>query len=352
MADFAELLEKLSTKAGDHEAGSAKKKCPEKCPPVIIVMVARADDASTLTGITVELSGATSAKKSTGGDGMAKFDPVKPGKHLIKLVFTDPQQKEYIALGPHVESVADGSTATVLLQLKPKPSLDVTVVLNKGGTKTAVDDVKVVLTGPSPDKKSDDKKSTKPSGIVRFEKVAPGRYTVEARLTDKQAEDYAAPAAVKLTLTDKNEKITIDLVPTEANAVRITKLDKWFVPGNESCDIAYILEGPRSAADRLIAETDRPKPVRLGTFRNASPRRSVTDAMADVPAKTSASGMKLVRSDGNVPVLVCTAPLEPSQTLVVAFAATVLSVMPAMLCGVLLITHLPGRIPIDRSPSW
>ena len=97
MADFSKLLEKLRKEATAHDVGSAKAKCPLKCQPAIFVLVARADNASSQSGIPVEISGATKANKTTDGDGMAKFDPVKPGRHNIKLALTeeDPVIKPY-----------------------------------------------------------------------------------------------------------------------------------------------------------------------------------------------------------------------------------------------------------------
>jgi len=53
--------------------------------------------------------------------------------------------------------------------------------------------------------------------------------------------------------TDQTHTITVrKRLP--APAIRITKLDKWFIPGQESCDIDYALEGVKERADKVDFE--------------------------------------------------------------------------------------------------
>ncbi|MGC8792281.1 MAG: LysM peptidoglycan-binding domain-containing protein [Bryobacteraceae bacterium] len=53
--------------------------------------------------------------------------------------------------------------------------------------------------------------------------------------------------------TDQSHTIIVrKLLPPPA--VSITKLDKWFIPGQEICDIHYYVEGPRERADKVDVE--------------------------------------------------------------------------------------------------
>jgi len=53
--------------------------------------------------------------------------------------------------------------------------------------------------------------------------------------------------------TDQTHTITIrKRLPVPA--ISITKLDKWFIPGQETCDIEYSLEGIKERADKVDFE--------------------------------------------------------------------------------------------------
>ncbi len=60
-----------------------------------------------------------------------------------------------------------------------------------------------------------------------------------------------------------------------ATAIRITKLDKWFIPGQENCDIGYALEGVKERADKVDFEVyashyAKAKPAASGHFLSFS----------------------------------------------------------------------------------
>ncbi len=48
--------------------------------------------------------------------------------------------------------------------------------------------------------------------------------------------------------------IKVKRLPRPQNAIAITKLDKWFIPSSETCDISYQLEGLKETADRVAFE--------------------------------------------------------------------------------------------------
>lgn len=278
MPTFGDLLDKLEKEATTRDAGGAKEKCPKRTKPAIFVMVGRSDDASPLSGVSVEIAGSTRATKTTGGDGLAKFDPVKPGGHTIKLALTADQQKKFTDPTPGQVIVPQGCTATQLLLVDPKPNLEVTVMLKTTGWSKPLEGISIDLAGQQ------QVSTVKPTGIAKFEYLKPGAYKVEAKLTDPQKKEYVAPPAQTINIQPgKNAKLTIELVPTEANTVKITALPRWFIPTVEACDLGFALTGRKANADKLALEIYASNHVELNQWNDGLP---TFRPLPDVPVYT------------------------------------------------------------------
>lgn len=278
MANFDALLNRLNKMAADRDATCAVESCPKKNKPAIFVIVARSNDASALSGVSVEISGSTSAKKTTGGDGLAKFDPVKAGNHTIKLVLTDEQKKKFTEPAPGKVIVPMGWSETQLLVVDPKPNLEVTVVLKKPDGTKPLDGISIDLAGQQ------QVTSTKPKGLAKFEYLKPGTYKVQAKLTADQAKEYFAPPPQTVVIeAGKDAKLTVELLPAEANTVKITKLPRWFLPTIEACDLGYELAGRKATADRLALEVYASNHVELDQWNDGLP---TFRPLPDVPVYT------------------------------------------------------------------
>lgn len=186
MPTFADLLQNLQQQASTRDCGGPKEKCPKKTKPALFVMVASADGTA-LSGVNVEISGAAKSKKSTGGDGIARFDPTKAGGYLVKAVLTDDQAKKYLPPPITQVMVPQGQTATLGLSAPPLPFLQ--VIVDRSDTHAVVAGMKVQLTGPATLEGS-----TAPnSGMATFNNLKPGRYEVKLAFTDAQLKDFMVP---------------------------------------------------------------------------------------------------------------------------------------------------------------
>jgi hypothetical protein len=167
--------------------GTVAENCPlDKKPAAIWVHVV--DDR----GIDVGKVGATNdgVEKPTAEDsGTAKFDPVDPGPHTIDLSpLTSDLQSRFEKLPAPTErkiKVAPGEIAYVPYQFARKPTLKVKVV-KKGEETRLFTGATVTLTGP-------ESPPAKPTteGIADFKTVAAGKYTVNVKLSDEDAKNFA-----------------------------------------------------------------------------------------------------------------------------------------------------------------
>ena len=191
MADFKKLFDKLEKDAEQRDTCTAKEKCPKKRKPAIFVLVARADNAEPVSGVDVDVSKPTKQKKSTGGDGTAKFDPAKLGGHVVRFNLSPELAKKYSPLASREVSTTEEKTTTLLVMLAPMPSLQ--VVVERSDTHEVIPGAKVGLTGPEPLNGS-----TAPgSGMANFDRLKPGRYDAKITLTEEQLKTLQAPVSVK-----------------------------------------------------------------------------------------------------------------------------------------------------------
>ena len=194
MADFKKLFDKLEKDAEKRDTCTAKEKCPKKRKPAIFVLVARADNAEPVSGVDVDVSKPTKQKKSTGGDGTAKFDPAKLGGHVVRFNLSPELAKKYMPLASREVSTSSEKTTTLLVLLAPMPSLQ--VVVERSDTHAVIAGAKVDLTGPEPLNGS-----TAPgSGMATFDRLKTGRYDAKITLTAEQLKTLQAPVSVKKTV--------------------------------------------------------------------------------------------------------------------------------------------------------
>jgi hypothetical protein len=66
----------------------------------------------------------------------------------------------------------------------------------------------------------------------------------------------------------------------QAPSVLITELSRWFIPRTENCDIAYSLDGPQTAADKLTLEVYGSNHPELADWNGGLPKFK---ALADAP---------------------------------------------------------------------
>ncbi len=205
MADFATLFAKLDKQASDRDADCPTGKCPRKTPG-LIVMVAHADTTATVAGVEIDVSKPTSQKKSTDGDGLAKFTPAKLGSHVLRINLSKDLAKKYSPLASREISTTDGKTSTVLLLLQPLPSLD--VVLQRSGGGSAIGGADVELSGPETLKQST------VQGVAKFAVLKPGRYDVKITLNKAHLEWAVAPALEKkVVVVGQANTLTVQVHP-------------------------------------------------------------------------------------------------------------------------------------------
>lgn len=294
MGTLADLQNSLNSEAGNRNAGGATQNCPKADKPAIFVLVGRSDTMAAVSGVSVEISGATKESKNTAGDGLARFDPVKKGKHKIKAKLTDTQLQDFLPPDDGAVTVGAGDVGTHMILLGGKPNLEVTVMLKQGDWKNPLPDIVVEL------EKGTEKTSAKPSGLAKFTKVKPGKYTVRVKLTPEQEKKYVACEPAKVTLTaGVDAKLTLELVPAVSNAIRITRLSRWFVPGHESCDLGYKLEGRKYAADKVELEVHASNYCELNGWNDGLP---TFKPLADTPVFTQSFGGKNVDEKADVKI--------------------------------------------------
>lgn len=206
MADFAKLYAKLDKQASEHDVDIAKVKCPKKQKPAIYVMLAREDTDDAVTGVEVDISKPTSSKKKTDGEGMAKFDPAKVGNHVARFKLTSDLEKRYFKPSSRTVTTSQGKTSTLLVLLRPLPSLEV-IVRRSDGTQGFLGDVVVELSGPGKLKQT----TAHGSGSAKFPLLKPARYKVKVTLTKTHLEWAVAPGmeAKEVTFDQDNKLIVL-----------------------------------------------------------------------------------------------------------------------------------------------
>lgn len=191
MSAFSDLFDRLSQNATTRDAGTATESCPKKRKPAVFVLVARADNAATVSGVSVELSKPTSQKKTTDGDGLARFDPAKPGRHNVTIKLTPEQEKTYAPVDVRTVTAGGETTATVIVLLSPLPSFQ--VVVEQADNHSPIGGIKVQIES----KKSKLDGTTAPrSGIATFDRIPLGTYTVSLALTDDQKRQFILPKPI------------------------------------------------------------------------------------------------------------------------------------------------------------
>ena len=209
MADFASLYAKLDKQAEDHDVDIAKVKCPKKQKPAIYVMLAREDTDDAVTGVEVDISKPTSSKKKTDGEGMAKFDPAKVGNHVARFKLTSDLEKHYFKPSSRTVTTSQGKTSTLLVMLRPLPSLEV-IVRRSDGSQGFLGDVAVELSGPGKLKQT----TAHGSGSAKFPQLKPASYKVKLTLTKTHLEWAVAPGMeVKEVTFDQDNKLIVLVHP-------------------------------------------------------------------------------------------------------------------------------------------
>lgn len=213
MADYATLYSKLSKEATDHDAETAKEKCPKKQKPAIYAMVANSVTDDGVKGVEVDVGKPTSATKKTDGDGLAKFDGAKVGSHGIAFKLSSDLAKKFVAPPSRSCATSQGKTSTVLVLLDPLPSFKVRVEQSDNGALFG--GVVVELSGTDKLKQT----TVQGTGEATFATLKPGKYTVKLTLTKTQLDHFSAPGLYRqvVAVGQTNELVVRVNTRTKAN---------------------------------------------------------------------------------------------------------------------------------------
>lgn len=213
MGKFDKILSKVDKDASTRDAGVAKQKCPLGKKPAIFLAVAHGNTGDGVSSIKVDVSKPTTKTLTTGGDGEAKADPAKKGKHNFQVLLTDEQKKKYATPAPISMATATGKTSVVFFILEPLPTLLVEVKDEKGA---AVNGVRV-RAGLLPE-------MTTASGKADFAGVASGAYRVTLTIP-KPLETKVEVSARGQVLATFEPGYTlgwdVDLVPGDAKSFQV-----------------------------------------------------------------------------------------------------------------------------------
>ncbi|MFO1446731.1 MAG: FlgD immunoglobulin-like domain containing protein [Opitutaceae bacterium] len=234
-------------------------------------------------------------ESSSKPNGTWEFKKLHPGTVVIEARLSAEDRQKY-GVGTSTKEHLLTETPqpnSAEVEVLPNPNLDVTVVFKKdGGELLPVSDVEVIVGAEPP------KKTSKPGGVAKFEKLKPGTYRVDVKLTEAQQSEYFAPEPTQVELIAGTDgKVTLELAPAEANAIRITKLSRWFIPQLETLDLSYRLEGRSRAADQVAMEVWASNYCELDSWSRGLPKFKL---LADTPVFTHAFAAEQAKEKASV----------------------------------------------------
>ena len=184
MPTAEDLRKKLDDKASSRDQGRTAEKCPKKNPPVLFVMVADKVTFDPISGAEVDIG---YAKQTSGGDGIATFDPAKPANTtVVRTKLTEKQLEKYLPVPSEEVSVPPGTSTTKLVWATPLPTLSVKVV-QRGNPSRVFTNAKVKVTaGPQ---FGGTEKPTNTTGIADFGQAKRGGYSIQITSLDAADKD-------------------------------------------------------------------------------------------------------------------------------------------------------------------
>lgn len=198
MATFAELLDKLTRQASSRDATTAVETCPKKHKPAIFVMLVDLETAEPVSGVEVDVGKPTSQKKKTGSDGLAKFDPAKPGRHTVRFLLSGDLADKYAPL-PVQQALAGGdTTAALFIPITPFPTVQVTVERTDDSKGVGDAQVELVEVGGTKTRKETSKPN---SGQAVFQHVKPGLYEIRVSFAEDVYQKLQKPAPIRKTIS-------------------------------------------------------------------------------------------------------------------------------------------------------
>jgi hypothetical protein len=126
-------------------------------------------------------------------------------------------------------------------------------------------------------------------GLVDPEAVVKGGSPADSKLDPAFGPSTAKPILVpklwKPKALEVNKQHTVKVRRrTPASAIGITKLDKWFIPGHETCDVDYATAGDPSLADAVAFEVHASQYGKLKAWKKGLPEM---EPLPGVPVYTA-----------------------------------------------------------------